>query len=336
MKNYFNLLRLMVVSLFMVAIATLSGCKNENVESVDSMFQKFSQQENFWTDEKMQLLIKSDKLGDSPENAVVSLLFRKDGSLFSSEDLDNGMQPDIRYYTDLSTFKKITNMSTATKDYARIMPLSEDNGVYLFDPYVRFFEKTQDIESNVENIIESIGNKESKSALRVSAGCPNNFTQIGDVVYAQWSGLRSVSNYVGHTGGVVSIPSYCAQNNASNVMGTTTVEATEQGKPVIQRKMSSNGSDFWMSSTARNRIVMRSSKALSNANIQAIVNYQNKQLGKTYSFSYAKYSEDVWYCSKLQWRAYYNVGINIDSDGGDFVFPNDILTDSDMKPVYTW
>jgi len=58
-------------------------------------------------------------------------------------------------------------------------------------------------------------------------------------------------------------------------------------------------------------------------------------VGEPYSFTTDKYNLDEWYCTKLPWDGYsYYSGIDIDFDGGHWVFPDDIAQDSDV--AYYW
>lgn len=41
-----------------------------------------------------------------------------------------------------------------------------------------------------------------------------------------------------------------------------------------------------------------------------------------------KESNDSWYCSKIPWKGYYQMGIDLDSDGGVWVMPDDLLNSS--------
>ena len=56
------------------------------------------------------------------------------------------------------------------------------------------------------------------------------------------------------------------------------------------------------------------------------------QLGKPYNWNiWNKWDTTKYYCSQLVWRAYYDNGVNIDSDGGSSVLPDDIYLDNDLS-----
>jgi uncharacterized protein YycO len=51
------------------------------------------------------------------------------------------------------------------------------------------------------------------------------------------------------------------------------------------------------------------------ANRNNISSFMKNQIGDPYSINTSKYSNTTWYCSKLQFLAYYLVGVDIDSNG---------------------
>ena len=112
-----------------------------------------------------------------PDIALVPLIFDKNGILytakrynltleyihknqnrqyndFSENDyiVDNFTDSD---YTDLNTFRRITNLPEAISDYA--MPLNNDKGevIWFFDPYVKFFETREEQLKNADQKLES-------------------------------------------------------------------------------------------------------------------------------------------------------------------------------------
>lgn len=58
-------------------------------------------------------------------------------------------------------------------------------------------------------------------------------------------------------------------------------------------------------------------------------NQGDKYLGKPYEINMDKYGTDKFYCSKLNWRQFYDVGVDLDVDGGPMVFPYDIYNHPD-------
>ncbi|GEB34810.1 MULTISPECIES: YiiX/YebB-like N1pC/P60 family cysteine hydrolase [Brevibacillus] len=64
--------------------------------------------------------------------------------------------------------------------------------------------------------------------------------------------------------------------------------------------------------------------------------YAEDNLYKPYNFNYFdKWDTTSFYCSQIVWRAWYNQGFNLDSDGGDEVWPEDIANSSKVIPFYS-
>jgi cell wall-associated NlpC family hydrolase len=62
---------------------------------------------------------------------------------------------------------------------------------------------------------------------------------------------------------------------------------------------------------------------------EAAIAFARSQLGKPYQPEFNRIKDpspdsEEWYCSELVWAAYYNQGIDLDSDGGLSVWPSDI------------
>lgn len=61
------------------------------------------------------------------------------------------------------------------------------------------------------------------------------------------------------------------------------------------------------------------------------VQYLRDQIGEPYLWDSSKTAYSKWYCSKLPYVAYEKkADLNIDTDGGYWVFPDDIAEDNDM------
>lgn len=58
-------------------------------------------------------------------------------------------------------------------------------------------------------------------------------------------------------------------------------------------------------------------------------NQGDKYLGKPYEINTDKYSTTEFYCSKLNWRQFKDVGVDLDVNGGDMVLPDDIYKHPD-------
>jgi len=56
--------------------------------------------------------------------------------------------------------------------------------------------------------------------------------------------------------------------------------------------------------------------------------FARAQLGEPYVINASKTNDQAWYCSKLVWAAYRRTsGVDLDADGGYFVWPVDLLND---------
>lgn len=63
--------------------------------------------------------------------------------------------------------------------------------------------------------------------------------------------------------------------------------------------------------------------------------YAEIQVNEPYSLNFSdKWATNKWYCSQLVWRAWYNRGTNLDYNGGNEVWPGDIVNDSDTYQYY--
>lgn len=56
-----------------------------------------------------------------------------------------------------------------------------------------------------------------------------------------------------------------------------------------------------------------------------------------FSFMTDRWNNQEWYCSKVVFRAYHDAaGINLDADGGYWIYPGDIRWDLDTMSVRVW
>ena len=114
-------------------------------------------------EERINKLITKSDVGGSPENALTYLIFDENGVLFTAkrynkddeilgkkayelsqkgQDLDESnmyqfVDKQLHYKTDLKTFYEVTGLKEATAEYADVI-----GNIWIFDPYVKFFEKT--------------------------------------------------------------------------------------------------------------------------------------------------------------------------------------------------
>lgn len=297
--------------------------------------------------------IRSESIGSVPENALVLLVFDSNGVLYTAKrynsTLDkifeiereggetNQITNDLieHYYTDINTFKRVTNLSESVADYA--MPLSNANGelIWFFDPYVKFFETREQQLRNANQKFESFRHQ-SNTETTVRSSIPS-WSKLGNIIFAKWDG-GGISDIFGHTGGVTLEPngsgsnnflltlmmSAEASNNGKSIAGVTI--GTQNG--VFQRYMSTTGSNLWASSSVYQRNALWES-GLTSYERESIKNYMQSQVGEPYNLASSKSNSSQWYCSKLQWKAYnVCIGVDIDSNGGSTVYPLDIVNSS--------
>ena len=75
------------------------------------------------------------------------------------------------------------------------------------------------------------------------------------------------------------------------------------------------------------------------ANKDRVVSFALSQVGKPFKPLHIKWNPkfdndpnaDKWYCTELIWAAYYNCGVDIDSNKGLFVLPFDIHTSPNIE-----
>lgn len=72
--------------------------------------------------------------------------------------------------------------------------------------------------------------------------------------------------------------------------------------------------------------------------IMKAVGYALDQIGKPFDFTAtatlpAKFNEKNLHCTEVIWRAYKTAGIDLDGNGGLFIYPDDIFFSSKLKPV---
>lgn len=260
-------------------------------------------------------------IGSTKDNALVPFLL-KDGHICSREEYYNIVDTDTidaLWFTDLKTFKTVTQMKEATIENVSSLFL---NGkiLYMFDPYVKSFvhkEMVPKVSLKKKNI---------------------TWNAKGNIIYGKWNAGKS-SKY-GHVAGISYQPAICG-DIITEMKNTKVIEASPSdeaslytrlfgGDPnsVFERYMTSNGNDAWCSSLLYDKCSVYY-PGMTNTQRDKIVSYMKKQIGKSYQALSSKNNTDSWYCSKLVWKAYKVVlNIDIDDNGGLIVYPEDILNSS--------
>ena len=72
--------------------------------------------------------------------------------------------------------------------------------------------------------------------------------------------------------------------------------------------------------------------------IQKAIDYAMAQIGKPFDYTATtsfpvKFNEDNLFCTELVWRAYKEAGIDLDADGGFFVYPDDIYFSPKLEQI---
>lgn len=169
--------------------------------------------------------------------------------------------------------------------------------------------------------------------------------QTGDIVFGR-SG-PSLYGYWGHAGMVLDDAPAGTLLSQVNVVESTSYG---QGDPLPGVRVS-NLKEFWneRKAVAFKRLGTESWRWWNkddnrNAVINAAVTYALGEEGDPYDWEFRKYNEDAHYCSELLWHAYLQgpplyaelLGINLDSDKGLAVFPDDIFGSKKLDLVHYW
>ncbi len=362
--------KVIAVLALILSIFTISGCKNKSmiidpdlskidqsiVDDSKGYYGKVITKNDFPVDKLLPESygdalnnsgITVDQVGGSPEMAMVSLIFDENNILYTAKRFNSEAEKNnhnvgkYRLTTDINTFYRVTKLPEATREYSNVMPGANGQAIWIFDSYVKFFTKRSELELKAMQKLKSNFANSKISAIAIPA-----WAQLGNIIMARWDG-GGISDTYGHTGGIVVSPQVSANTVGAYMQSTKTIEASNLGKSlasvtigtsngVFSRWMSSNGSNYWASSLVYARYAMWRS-GMTSAQRSAIVAFMNNQIGETYLFNISKNNDNYWYCSKLQYRAYLSVlGIDIDSNGGDYVLPMDIVNSNQLVGMSFW
>lgn len=133
------------------------GCSNKELSAINNdkkelTKQEFEESDNFWTQDQADLLIQESKLGNTPENALVPLVFNELNILHSPESFNKLLDTEAEietYFTNLSTFQLVTNSQN-------LIDSVEGLGIiFTYDPYTKEINK-KDLEvPEIEKILKS-------------------------------------------------------------------------------------------------------------------------------------------------------------------------------------
>lgn len=373
MKKTVKVLTLVVVSLGMMSI--FMGCDNEILqeskhvqtqlmtkESKISLpeefseyglksypkgiitFEEFKETGKMLTREEAQQLIQEKKMGENPDNAIVWLIFHANGVLYTPHEFNfSGIKEDLlsgndvhQWVVNLKTFQEVTGLKEATGEYARNF-----GNYWVFDPDVKFYE------TRAEK--EALGQKKQPHKIKAYSPASDsyqNYLKKGNILYGEWQ-WWSPAGYTGHTAGIMNSPRFGPASYSGDyslkkviVVEAMPISGVVEHCPIYT---SSSVSD-WSSSNMTRRCVVFTTIAPSEVQRNSIQEFQENQLGKNWWFPTTSLEAHAnkeqigsFYCSKLQWLAYKTVmGLDLDRDGGAWVFPRDILYDDDVRYIQFW
>jgi hypothetical protein len=344
----------------------------------------FYSQPNFWTSKQAESLAYARRLGHTPEQAIVPLIFSPQGLLLSAREYNSRKFCHLRwFYTDLETFHRVTRERTAVPAYAKVLTEYKGEPVYAYDPYVRY-QQTRE-EETAQFMTDALMRNASNKTFSVT------FSRLeekhlgfesGDILIRPnvvlWGIFGSatvppdaVGSGWGHAAGISRSSKPGADINGSleeaqviEAWGPELprehqireTKACVPGKFEISRKKFPVPNDYyWCKKRKGSRFRLR--MHLTPEQCEAIVAFWRQQLSEQdgYSAFVQKHfrcspktqisgcnraripscatedwaNSDRWYCSLLIWQAYHFVlGVDIDANGGAYVFPNDIIRSS--------
>lgn len=346
--------------------------------------QDFRSQPNFWTPKQAEEQMCARRLGHTPEQAIVPLIFSPQGLLLNVQEYNSRKFCYLRwFYTDLETFYRVTRERTAVPAYAKVLTEYQGAPLYAYDPYA-LSQQTRDDEGCelLEDIAKetsskpfagfsrleekSIGFMEGDILIRPNIVLWNLFGSASvppDAVGSGWGHAAGISRSSAPGADINKsleeaqvIEAWGPELPREHQMRET--KACVPGKFNLSLKTFPIPNDYyWCKKRKGSRFRLRAN--ISAEQRKAIVDFWRQQMNEQDRYSvFAKKhfpcsattqssgchrnripkcatetwaNSDCWYCSLLVWQAYYYVaGIDIDSNGGAYVFPNDII----RSPVF--
>lgn len=310
----------------------LVECKKEEAGGDSVLIGKFKNSGKYWeSDITVNTMIKNREIGNTTANAVVPLIFDENGELLSglryNDEFASGELRTKNYRTATTTlevFRAVTGMSEAVEENVGVIDYS-----YFFDPYQLSYDGNVGIQMTTPVSMTVESNGYSSSHLK-SASIPD-WAELGNIVIARWDSINGWPVKSFHAGCIVKEP-IITDWDVEAMMTLSVVEAINPNG-VAKRSMT-NGTDLWNDG----RISGRYSLSLSSLNYTKrgeIATYLTgvwKREYKIYSSVVDdKTREMFFYTGKLEWLAYYKkAGVDIDRNGGKFVFLTDILRNQDL------
>ena len=312
-------------------------------------------------------------LGDSPATALVPLVFSKNGKLLTTQEFnalvknDNRAEKTETYFTDLDTYKELLNSTQSLRvanssklqylrgKYAFAMPypsqteanLSSANfedgkEVYLFDPYTT--EYYTQVEMN-ERMEKKLAGAQTSTSLTQQA-ITDSITAVGDITWTNNSSSAGAP-WTGHNGIITQLNNGALTGGRRLSSTTRTMEARgasggSSGNSDVKTE-ADEVAELSISTSFRsgNQALLGIPGGMSDAKRIQMRTFARNQNPGHYSLTRGKNDPCVgnnncgWYCSYLVWKAFINVhGLEIDSGGGYYVYPFDILESKKLNVYF--
>jgi hypothetical protein len=286
--------------------------------------------------------IESMAIGDLATNALVLLVFDKTtGLLYTPTRYNTQFNTTAmvstdgieELFTDLLTYKQVTGVIQATQEYSQRITTA-NTSLWIFDAYVSSFETNVSKEAAIVAKLASLPDG-------------NNFTvevpvwaKLANVVYYSWTSITGTFR-VQQTGCIIQetkgiVPGTIYNNVVDQMYNTAWVRSVGSVGCDWGRMIPGGGVDL-----DRPDRTARASFALASLTYNQksdIINFQFDQAhptAKPYKLTLStasRYNQAYYYAGKLQWLAYMLKGnVNIDRNGGSFVFGDDII----LNPIFT-
>lgn len=288
----------------------------------------FQERESFWNETELEAIISKQKIGKSPEASLVPLVFDEVGRLYNPKNFNSVIATTnaTTYFTDLLTFSSVTGLQNLV-EYADILSCDKDGKPFFtYDPYVENPIKTELRYKEIkEGIREARGMTPRGNSQKSTNNNPSGLW-IADVPVGYMSG--SWRGAFGHAGIVYKLKNNTNQVGSQNVPSAKLMEAVGDMPNVNNEVLETRYDAYWTSQNF-NWLFLCYAPNASWSERNDARNYAKQQDPDEYSLWTSKWNSSSWYCSKLAWKAYYEkIGIDIDYNGGYYVFPADIAIKS--------
>ena len=287
-------------------------------------------------------------VGTDPAHALVPLVFDEDGALHTPESF-NAMvdrlmddaagkqtnEPEV-YFTDLGVYGAVTGDPHATEANAQaVAPEATSAGKgsrlpstpYVFDPYA-----CRDCIRTSPPRLELT----PRGPLEIAKGPRPPLVQQGDAVVA-W---RTSGTPGGHSGLVYETSGSAwgdPRSSATITMEARGYASTTDGVDGAADEVAEMPlRDYFLADDVFHMRLLRS-RSTTAAQRAAAAAYAKAQDPDRYELLTSKWTESRWYCSKLNWAAYKRkAGLDLDSNGGYFVLPRDLIYSPYLETVYVY